>query len=140
MWGLLRYIKMDISMNPVLDALGAFLKIEYNINIMLLLWRSKQLLWGQEKPIRQSIFLWMRPVYFYEWDQNTLRLFFSNLKQPQSRSGIAIWFYEHQQSLITNRPANSTRAGPRVSPASPWAKATPPGGTQKGKKKIYTIH
>ena len=54
---------MDISMNPVLDALGAFLKIEYNINIMLLLQRSEQLLWGQEKPIRQIIFLLMRPKY-----------------------------------------------------------------------------
>jgi hypothetical protein len=36
----------------------------------------------------------------------------------------------------------STRASPGLSPASPWARATPlpPGGNQKGKKKIYTIH
>ena len=31
------YNKVYISKNPVLDALGAFVKIEYNINIMLLL-------------------------------------------------------------------------------------------------------
>jgi hypothetical protein len=34
-----------------------------------------------------------------------------------------------------------TRAGPGVSPASPWARATPhPGATKMEKKKIYTIH
>jgi hypothetical protein len=35
---------------------------------------------------------------------------------------------------------NESRAGPGVSPASPWARATPHPRATNGEKKIYTIH
>ena len=39
--------------------------------------------------------------------------------------------------FVTIKGINVVRVGPGVSPASPWARATPPLGQPKGKKKIY---